>query len=765
MSCKRLVRRLVLLPTTLILALTGCDTLYDHLPPGTSPRDRGSFDEVALTHSPVLSISADPKTQAYLEQRKGQPPSGQEAAAVRAALAGQGGAGSGTRLYPRRGDMIGPAAARAPVEAKRGSGKFTLNFSDTDIREVIQAILGDILGANFIIDPAVQGTITSETHRPLKRDEVLPTLEALLAMQGVAIVRADGRYQVLPMAKAIRGNLVPRLPAGLRGGRGYSVLIVPLQFIAAAEMQKVLDPFLPEGASVMVDETRNLLLLAGTAAELGRLQETIEIFDVNWLQGMSVGMFQLRNVGIEEVTEELNAIIGEDSRGPMNGMFRIVPVERLNSILVITPQPAYLKEARLWIDRLDRTSNDRSNERRLHVYQVQNSTAEHLADLLGQLFPDGNEDQGRGAPPASLAPGTESGRIAVGAESAASGSEPAPTPALPAPRFDQDGAVSGQLEHPLHVVADTASNLVIVHATQRDYDKVERLLLQLDIIPRQVLVEATIAEISLSGKLKYGVQWFFDHSVGTDLTGSGGLGNTLSATIIETLSTGFTYAITNGADQIRLLLDALAEESRVRILSSPHLLVVDGQDASINVGDQVPISTGNTVTDGGTTVQRFELKDTGVLLELTPRINAGGMVLMKIRQEVTDPGAIDRATGQRSFLQRVVNSVVAIESGQTVVLGGLIRENKTITEAGIPILHQIPVVGNLFGTTEDALTRTELIILITPLIVRNQAEAVAVTQEITRKLKGLWKPRRSKQVATTSAAAPRAQAVPIEPWP
>jgi len=500
---------------------------------------------------------------------------------------------------------------------------------------------------------------------------------------------------------------------------------------------------------VRVDQARNLLLLAGTAEELGRLQETIDIFDVNWLQGMSVGMFKLKNVEIKDIIKELDTILGEKSQGPMAGMFRVVPLERLNTVMVFSPQPAYLKEARNWIERLDRTVGERTDERRLYVYQVQNGEAAHLADLLGQLF----STKGKTASerrPAELAPGLQGGEIATRDDTKEGKSTPdaAQGPRKTAEAKGQRAAgattFSGELQQELRVVADETNNTLVIHATSRDYEQVLTLLQQLDIMPREVLVEATIAEITLTGQLKYGVQWFFEHSIGGSHSGSGALGNPISAAIDAVLGNGFTYAITNSADQIRFLLDALAQESKVRILSSPHLMVLDAQTASINVGDQVPISTGTTTNDN-TTVERFELKDTGVLLEVTPRINAGGMVVMEVNQEVTDPGEIDNATGQRTFLQRVVDSTVAVQSGQTVVLGGLIRENKTVTDSGIPVLHQIPVVGNLFGSTDDLTRRTELIVLITPLIVRDPAEARQVTEDLRNKLKGLWAPEKKEE--------------------
>ena len=287
----------------------------------------------------------------------------------------------------------------------------------------------------------------------------------------------------------------------------------------------------------------------------------------------------------------------------------------------------------------------------------------------------------------------------------------------------------------MRIIADTENNSLLVWSTSQDYDKLLNALRKLDVPKRQVLIEATIAEVSLSDELEYGVQWWFKNSVG-DYTGPGSFEINTSTPLESVLGQGFTYAISDGAGIVRALLEALATESRVRILSSPQLMVIDNQQAKIQVGDQVPIQT-STTQNGTSTTTNVEFKDTGVILDVQPQINAGGLVTMEIVQEVTDIGDVVDGTNQPSFLQRKINSIVAIQSGQTVVLGGLIRERAADLKRGLPILYKIPVVGSLFGTTDIDFRRTELIVLITPRVIQSSNAAVEVTNELRERMRGI----------------------------
>lgn len=653
-------------------------------------------------------------------------------------------------ILPGTGNFIGKKNASnksAPV-VQTAQGEVTLNFEGADIRDVIKVIF-ETLKENYTVDPQVQGEVTVQTSRPLARETLLPTLETLLRMNNAVLVREGGMNKILPAAGAVRqSGLTPRLS----GGVGYGIRIVPLRYVSAAEMQTIVAPFLPEGGVVRADVLRNLLILAGTPQELDSVQGTIDAFDVNWLKGMSIGMFRLRNVDSQAMATNLNQLLGEGSGTPIAGLLRFVPLSKLNAVLAITPQAEYLKDVATWIERLDGVGGER-----LYVYQVQNSRADYVAELLNGLFNLGSGGgSNRGG---DLAPGLKSTQLSSGPAGSAgltggsnastlgaSSSSSAASSAGNSRSGGKQGAgeamgssgPSAGMEE-VRIVADTENNSLLIWATSQNYERIVSVLQKMDVAPRQVLIEATIAEVTLTGNLKYGVQWFFNNDIGNSHKGNGSLGltNNLSLTnALEDIPSGqFSYAITNSAGAVKALLSTLASDSKVKVLSSPQVMVVDNQQAVIRIGTQQPISSGTTTVNNVTTSGGVTYKDTGVLLDVLPRVSSGGMVNMEIKQEVVDVGSVDSATSQRSFLQRSVTSKVAVKSGQTIVLGGLIRDNRTDGQSGIPVLYKIPVLGALFGNTEEQVDRTELIVLITPRVVLNSQETDQITDEIKRKMR------------------------------
>jgi general secretion pathway protein D len=694
-----------------------------------------------------------------------------------------------TMILPGTGNFIDRKTTSKPTPVTRtAAGEVTLNFEEADIRDVVKVIF-DTLKANYTVDSQVQGEVTVQTGRPLARDQLLPTLETLLRASNAVLIREGEVYRIIPaVGAAQKGVLTPRLG---QGGLGYGVRIVPLRYVGATEMQTIITPFLPEGGVLRADPVRNLLILAGTSQELANAQSTIDTFDVNWLKGMSIGMFRLRNVDSQALAGELNQFLGEGSGTPIAGMLKFVPLSKLNAVLVITPQLEYLKEAAIWIERLDGIGGER-----LYVYQVQNSRADYVAELLNGLF---NLGGGGGASRGGdLAPGLKSSQLSSGSgltggsnsslsggssKSTLSGSSSTglsssgtsgtgtsglggSTPSVGGGRSGGraggtanasagtgssaigSGGPSAGMEE-VRIVADTENNSLLIWATNQNYERILSTLQKLDVTPRQVLIEATIAEVTLTGKLQYGLQWFFTNDVGSSHTGTGSLGISANDLTVNDVLSGqatgaFSYAVTDSAGLVRALLNTLASDSKVKVLSSPHVMVVDNQQAVIRVGTQQPIPSGTTTTNNVTTSGGVEYKDTGVLLEVLPRVNSGGMVNMEIKQEVIDLGPLVETTqsssqsiSSRSFLQRSVTSKVVVKSGQTLVLGGLIRDNRSEGQSGFPILYKIPVLGALFGNTEEQVDRTELIVLITPRVVENSQVADQVTEEIKRKMQEL----------------------------
>jgi general secretion pathway protein D len=612
-------------------------------------------------------------------------------------------------------------------------GDITLNFQGTDINEFIKVILSDMLNENFVIDPQISGTVTIETSRPISKKELFPLLEEILAINNAVIFKSGGAYQILPREKIVKGNLSPDISAQITD-TGYSVKIVPLEYIAAQEMQKILEPFAKDGGSIRVDKQRNLLILGGTPHELNALLETIEIFDVDWLRGMSVGLYPLDHVDAKTLKSELDAILlgveGNENNELLGGLVRTLTIERLNSVLLISSTTAALREAEIWLYRLDRPGEQIGQN--LYVYDVQNAKATDLADMLGHIFggAGSSEFYSEYSEPL-LAPGTTPVEITssqgvddIGSDSAS---------AVGTSDLSVDSI------NPVKIIADDTRNALVILAAARDYKMIAAAIQKLDVVPLQVLIEATILEVTLNDNLNYGVEWFFKNGVGNSHQGQGQLAATEAA--IGALSPGFSYTIVNSLGNVRVALNALEEESEIKVLSSPSLMVLDNQIATINVGDEIPIATRSSVSNLDATapsVNEISYRATGVTLDVLPRVNNSGLVTMEIKQEVsqaleTTVSNIDSPTIQ----QRQITSTVAINSGETIVLGGLIQDIESKAGTGIPILKNLPLIGKLFGTTNDTARRTELIVLITPHVVRNNNDARKITDEFRRKLRSL----------------------------
>lgn len=636
------------------------------------------------------------------------------------------------------GQYIGSPASKN-AETDSDEDDITLNFQGTDINEFVKAILSDILNENFIIDPQVSGTVTIETSRPINKRELFPLLEEILAINNAAIIKSGGLYQILPRTKAIRGNLSPNVVEQSTGS-GYSVKIVPLDYIAAREMQKILAPFISEGGNIRIDKQRNMIILAGTPQELSTLQETIEIFDVDWLRGMSVGLYPLNHVDPKSLKTELDAILGgtTDSSGNelLGGLIRTLPIERLNSILLISSTVAALRETEVWLQRLDRPGEQIGQH--LYVYEVQNAKAKEIAGILGRIFETGMSDTTTSSD-VELAPGTTP--VEITNEGGAIVDSPVPPPATGNTTITAGSSGLSLISSKnVEIIADDTRNALVILATPKDYKMVVAAIQKLDTVPLQVLIEASILEVTLTGDLSYGVEWFFNNEVGRSRAGEGRLD--LGAAGLNALAPGFSYTIVNSASNIKVALNALEKESEVNVLSAPSLMVLDNQKATINVGDEIPVPTRQSVSNinpDAPTVNEIQFRNTGVTLEVTPRVNNSGLVTMDIRQEVSNATKTESSTINAPTIQkRQIESTVAINSGQTIVLGGLIRDSETDNEAGIPGLYKLPLIGKLlFGNTSVQKRRTELIVLLTPRVVRNSGDANSITDEFRRKLQSL----------------------------
>jgi general secretion pathway protein D len=641
------------------------------------------------------------------------------------------------------------AAARRPADPPSG-GDVVFNFEGESLQAVIKAILGDLLGQNYVIAPGVQGQVTFATAKPISMDQAMGVLEMLLAWNNATLVYKDGRYTVLPVSQAIPGNLIPRT-GSLTDARGYEIRAVPLKYISATAMQEMLQPYARQGSIIKADNTRAMILIAGTRADLEAYLQTVEIFDVDWLAGMSVGVFPLERVEAGTVVPEMEKIFGEGGPTPLAGLFRFLPIERINAVLVITPQPDYLDDAEEWLRKLDRGGSESGSQ--LYVYYVKNVKAVDLAEKLTEIFTGQS-----GARAASRGP-TGVGAVVPGVESVeiktTSGKASEPKPAS-APRPAGADGISIVQSDEIRITSIEESNALMIRATAGEYDAILGAIKRLDIVPLQVHIEAKILQVDLSNGLEFGVEWFFENAAQTRnpayqnarrANPDRRVWNSFSGTAG---SGGLSWTFLN--IETEALISTLQSESRVQVLSAPSMVVLNNKDASINVGKQIPVVSAvynpygnvpgnndpNNPTPGYNGSQSFvQFRDTGIKLSVTPRVNPGGLVYMEVSQEESTPGESADATGNVPVDRRSIETEIAVQSGKTVLLGGLIRETRQNGESGVPGLSRVPLIGKLFGKSTNGLQRQELLVLITPTVIDSAESAQSLTDDYRERFKGL----------------------------
>jgi general secretion pathway protein D len=673
----------------------------------------------------------------------------------------------GTQQFIRR-PSAAPASAAAPTEAA-GGGDIVFNFTNQPIEAVINSVMGDVLHENYTIAQGVKGEVSFSTSKPVNDKQALSILETLLSWTDNAMIKQGNRYVILPASQAVAGKLVPEMRVS-QPAAGLSARLFPLRYISATEMQKLLKPFARENAFLLVDPARNVLSLAGTSEELANYQDTIDTFDVDWLKGMSVGVFGLQRASVGELMPELQKMFGPDSGMPLAGMVRFLPIERTNSVVAISSQPEYLREVGEWIHTIDEGGG---NEPQMYVYDVRNMKAADLARYLRQIYGNGaiKDDSAAKVAPglktrtlSSLSSGGTSNGMNNSAGGFGSGSgsggmglsnqnqnasddeEQDSETGDESLASDTDSAEQGAsastpkgIDASTRITAQKSSNQLLVRTRPAQWKEIESAIKRLDNAPLQVQIETRILEVNLSGELDLGVQWYLGRLAG----------NSSSTTVANTA--GHQGALGGGgaglgadslfysfvSSNLQVALHALETNGRTQVLSAPSLVVMNNQQAQIQVGDNIPISqtTVNT-TNSDTTLSSVEYVQTGVILDVVPRINPGGLVYMDIQQQVSDADTTSTSETQSNprISTRSVSTQVAVQSGQTVLLGGLIKQDNAESGSSVPYLGKIPGLRWLFGTTSKSKARTELIVLITPRVITSSSQSRQVTDDYRQQM-------------------------------
>jgi general secretion pathway protein D len=663
--------------------------------------------------------------------------------------------------YAEAPRVVGAAPAAA------GGDGYELNFDNAPVTTVAKVILGDILSVGYTIDARVQGTVSLSSGQPVRKADLPYVLENALRLSNVAMVRDAAGYRLLPLGEAVGSGQVD---AGGRAQPGYGISVVPLRYVSVQTAIKLFDSFATKPGMIRGDPARNILIIQGTAAERNSGIETVLTFDVDWMRGQSVGIYPVRNATPEPLITELEKIMGAGEGGPAQSLVRFQAMSRLNAIMVVSNRTDLLKTAATWIARLDKSDMISTG---VKVYRVRYGDAKQMAGLLNDIFIGRSAGGGLDAPSAQISPGsglavsTSTDRLggaggagattsvttrvqpAVPAEtrvgetglatSSQSGSRAGSSIYAPAAGLTGAGS-SGQVILPgVRITADVVNNSLLIYANQENYKIIESTLYQLDRPQLQVSIDATIAEITLNDNLKYGVQYFLkskDFGLKPD-SGSVGLFTSATNAALSRALPGFNFLLGTESDP-RIVLDALRGVSDVKVLSAPSVVVLDNQIATLQVGDQIPVTTQSATAvtaPGAPIVSNIDYRNTGVILRVVPRINVNGNVLLDIEQEISNVAAGGN-TLTPTVSQRKVKSSIAVATGQTVLLAGLISERQERTRSGVPILESLDWIGDAFSHNSTATQRTELIIFIRPQIIRDGVDARRVAEELRAKLRG-----------------------------
>jgi type II secretion system protein D len=555
-----------------------------------------------------------------------------------------------------------------PQSAAASAPTVSFFFDDADVFEVAQTIFADILKVNYIIDPQVKGRVNFRTINPIPKDEVLSVMEIIFRLNGIGFVEEGGLYRILPLAEV----------------------------------------------------SKELIF-----SQIGKPPEKV-----------AMEMFAFKNLDIKESMPDIENALGLHLKG---GTVRILPIFRMNALIVVATSKESLEYIRKWVEVFDKMFA--SARPKIFVYALQNSKATHIASLLQSIFTGSSSSTSSAQPPPA----------APAAAKPAGASTTAPSAPSSGQRVGAAATVSGGgsfVAAETRVFADEITNSLIILATPADYSFIEETVKRLDIMPRQVVIEGLIARIDLTDNLSFGLSWSlktginikaikpFANPINLDgLIGinPGGLDTT------QLPAKGFTFVGTDSKNMVRAVITALAEESKAKVLAAPHILVSDNREARIQVGRQVPIatSTTSTITATGSTeattsipvTSTIQYKDIGIILKVKPQVNDSGLISLEITQEISSLGETVKVGGQdeTSINKTEATTNLVAQDGDTIIIGGLIQEDISKSKDGIPFLSKIPLIGNLFGSTTDKNTRTELIILLTPHVIKTLKEAADVT--------------------------------------
>ncbi len=633
-----------------------------------------------------------------------------------------------------------PTPPGAPAPAGRG-GRFVLNFDNADIYEVIR-VMAEMMNMNYIVDPRVKGVVNIRTTGQISTQDIFPIFQAILNMNGAAAVKKGIVYEIVPFGDAKKLYTPPSVERERGDGQSeerYTIQIIVLKYVPAAEASKIIKPFLTDGADIVEYPNQNILIVGDVASNIRKTMDILDLFDVDIFSDMRVRIYPVLNSYADDVAKEMERIFSSLEVSVKSGRgvgITFTAVNRINSLLVVSSIPNVFDKVEKWLKELDRVPGE-GNRLNTFVYYVQNGKAKDLADVLKQVYTPSTAGAVRtGAPP------TTTSTLPPSQQRPTTPSATPVTPsAPPAPGAEARGVLEGQIS----IVVDEVTNSLIIRAYQRDYRTIMETIKKLDIYPKQVLIEVLLAEVTLNESTKFGLEFstFTDSFTRGSSTynytiGAGGTGTPANFT------SGLRYAISS-AGKLAAAVHASASQDRLRVISSPHVMASNNKEARIQIGSSQPILTNTYTTTAtgtpGVVEGTIEYKDVGIILTVTPRISDAKLVTLDMSVESSTVGTtqLGNLSSVPFFGKKTAKTTLSIIEGQTIVIGGLIQDSKDTIKTGIPFLSRIPILGALFGFHDYEKTKTETVIFLTPHVIGEMEDSNRITEEFKEKLWGIQK--------------------------
>ena len=639
-------------------------------------------------------------------------------------------AGDGSAAGENGQGVVSPFKGAGPDEKR----KIDLTFDDMDIYPVLDDVLGNILELNFVVDPAIRGTISVRIQGKYSKNELLDLFNSMLQMHGLAIVHGDyGLYKVVKKSGSPKQGDTVLSESAKRANPGDVTRVFQLRYLSAQHTITNLKNFISAGAVILAVPSSNSVVITDTAENLRKVSRIISLLDTNLFKQVHWKLFSLENTDPEDMAKDLENIFKSKGIFARPGIdtdsLQIITLNSINAILVITRWPAVLKEIEVWIAELEQGQIEKGSN--VYVYFVQNGKAKELSDLLNNLYAEGSS--GSSGRKKILVKRTKKGESTVRTE------------------------LSGELSGEVKIIADEANNALVIKARPKDYAIIKDVLDKLDIMPRQVLVEVIIAEVQLQDELAYGVEWFIKQK-GINIAGNpynADMALTAAKTLTEDTPLGegypgFSYGLFNNDGQLMALITLIDATTNFNLLSTPNILASDNQEASIEIGEDVPVLSESTISSGGVKTQGVQYRKTGIILHVKPTINDNGLVRMEITQEVSavDDNAKTSGITSPRIRNRKATTFLTAHDGQHILIGGIMHTEASETSSGIPILKDIPYLGYLFGSTTTKENKKELIFIVTPHVIKSREHADELTREFAEKVHSLKNMLQSEDIIT-----------------